>query len=181
MPIKVLEESTIHRQGHIDFVVQQIELPNQKTVQKTVIRHPGAVAMVPLADDGDVVLVEQYRFAVAQNMLEIPAGTLEPGEDPIACAERELQEEAGFFPGDLTHLGEIFVAPGITDERIQLYLARNLRPSSLPPDADELIRVVRMPFSEAIIQIHGGQIRDAKTIIGLLQAQAHLNGYHHFG
>ena len=171
MSVTVLEESTIHRQGHIDFVVQKIELPNQDTVQKTIIRHPGAVAMIPLMDDGEVVLVEQYRFAAAQNVLEIPAGTLEPGEDPAACAERELQEEAGYFPGELVHLGEIFVAPGLTDERIQLFLARDLRPSRLPQDVDELIQVVQMPFSEALAQIQDGRIRDAKTIIGLSQVQ----------
>jgi len=178
MSVKVLEEKTIHRQGNIDFVVQQIELPNSngKVIQKIVMRHPGAVAMIPLTDDGDVILVDQYRFAAAQNTLEIPAGTLEPGEDPIVCAQRELQEEAGYFPGELVHLGEIFVAPGITDERIQLYLARDLHSSHLPADEDEMIQVVRMPFSEAITQIQSGKIRDAKTIIGLLQAQQHLAG-----
>ena len=102
--------------------------------------------------------------------------TLEPGENPLACAERELQEEAGFLPGELHHLGEIFVAPGQTDERIQLYLARDLRPSRLPADEDELIQVVRMPFSEALAHIQSGKIRDAKTIIGLLQAQMSVAG-----
>jgi ADP-ribose pyrophosphatase len=132
--------------------------------------------MIPLTADGDVILVEQYRYAAAQNMLEIPAGTLEPGEDPIKCAERELQEEAGFFPGELVHLGEIFVAPGMTDERIQLYLARDLRSSRLPADDDELIQIIKMPFSEALEQIRSGKIRDAKTIIGLLQAQTFISG-----
>jgi ADP-ribose pyrophosphatase len=172
MSIKVLEEKTIHRQGKIDFVKQQVELPNGKITQKTILRHPGAVAMVPLTGEGDVILVEQYRFAIRQNILEIPAGTLEPGEDPIKCAERELQEEAGFFPGELVFLADLVMIPGISNESIKLYLARDLRPSRLPADDDELIQVIKMPFSEALEQIRSGKIRDAKTIIGLLQAQA---------
>jgi ADP-ribose pyrophosphatase len=176
MSIKVLEETVIHRQGNIKFVTQQVELPNGKITQKTILRHPGAVAMVPLTGEGDVILVEQYRFAINQNILEIPAGTLEPGEDPIKCAERELQEEAGFFPGELVFLSDLVMIPGISNESIKLYLARDLRPSHLPADEDELIQVIKMPFSEALEQIRSGKIRDAKTIIGLLQAQAFTSG-----
>lgn len=151
-----------------------VRLPNGEHSRREVVRHPGAVAVVPLDADGSVILVRQYRIAADRVMLEIPAGTLDPGEPAATCAERELQEEAGLRPGRLDSLGGIFAAPGYTTEYIHLFLATELSASSLEMDDDEFIEVVRLPFDEALRMIDDGEIDDSKTVAGLLRAARHL-------
>lgn len=151
-----------------------VRLPNGEQSRREVVRHPGAVAVVPLDADGSVILVRQYRIAADRVMLEIPAGTLDPGEPAATCAERELQEEAGLRPGRLDSLGGIFAAPGYTTEYIHLFLATELSASSLEMDDDEFIEVVRLPFDEALRMIDDGEIDDSKTVAGLLRAARHL-------
>lgn len=151
-----------------------VRLPNGEQSRREVVRHPGAVAVVPLDIDGTVILVSQYRIAADRIMLEIPAGTLDVGEPPELCAERELQEEAGLKPGELVSLGGIFAAPGYTTEYIHLFLATDLQPSSLEMDDDEFIEVVRVPFDEALRMVDSGEIADSKTVVGLLRAARHL-------
>jgi ADP-ribose pyrophosphatase len=158
----------------VKLYVDTVELPNGGTAKREVVRHPGAVAMVPLLTTGEVLLVRQYRVAAAQVLLEIPAGTLNPGEDPHTAATRELQEETGYRPGNLVRLGGEFTAPGYTTEFIHLYLATELSESTLDKDEDEFIEVVRMPLTEAIERIRHGEIQDGKTIIGLLLAEKYL-------
>lgn len=151
-----------------------VRLPNGEQSRREVVRHPGAVAVVPLDADGSVILVRQYRIAADRVMLEIPAGTLDPGEPAATCAERELQEEAGLRPGRLDSLGGIFAAPGYTTEYIHLFLATELSASSLEMDDDEFIEVVRLPFDEALRMVDVGEIDDSKTVAGLLRAARHL-------
>lgn len=151
-----------------------VRLPNGEHSRREVVRHPGAVAVVPLDADGSVILVRQYRIAADRVMLEIPAGTLDPGEPAATCAERELQEEAGLRPGRLDSLGGIFAAPGYTTEYIHLFLATELSASSLEMDDDEFIEVVRLPFDEALRMVDDGEIDDSKTVAGLLRAARHL-------
>lgn len=151
-----------------------VRLPNGEHSRREVVRHPGAVAVVPLDADGSVILVRQYRIAADRVMLEIPAGTLDPGEPAATCAERELQEEAGLRPGRLDSLGGIFAAPGYTTEYIHLFLATELSASSLEMDDDEFIEVVRLPFDEALRMVDVGEIDDSKTVAGLLRAARHL-------
>lgn len=151
-----------------------VRLPNGEQSRREVVRHPGAVAVVPLDADGSVILVRQYRIAADRVMLEIPAGTLDPGEPAATCAERELQEEAGLRPGRLDSLGGIFAAPGYTTEYIHLFLATELSASSLEMDDDEFIEVVRLPFDEALRMVDDGEIDDSKTVAGLLRAARHL-------
>jgi len=170
MSIHIRSRQTIHTQGNIHFISKEIQLPDGSTRHKAMIDHPGAVAIVPLTDDGQVVLLRQYRLALEADLLEIPAGTLEPDEDPHTAAARELQEEAGYYPETLIELGSFYVAPGLSNERMYLFLARDLRPSRLSMDDDEIIHVLHLPYEEALTRITTNEIQDAKTIIGLLQA-----------
>ncbi|MBZ0307037.1 MAG: NUDIX hydrolase [Anaerolineae bacterium] len=174
MPLEVLNTRMIYTGDHVVIVEKEVRLPTGGIQQKVVIQHPGAVAIVPLTDDGQVILIRQYRLSVGDYLYEIPAGTLEQGEDPRLCAERELQEEAGFFPGTLIPLTGFYVAPGGSTEYIHVFLARDLRPSLLNKDDDEEIEVTVMPMQQALAMITQNEIRDAKTITGLLYA-AHLS------
>lgn len=154
--------------------VHEVRLPNGEHSMREQVRHPGAVAIVALDADDNVLLVRQYRLPAGQVMLEIPAGTLDPDEDPKDCAERELQEEAGYKPGKLTSLGGFFAAPGYTTEFIHIFLAGELTESKLELDSDEFIEVTRIPLNEALKAIDAGEIIDGKTIIGLMKVARHL-------
>jgi ADP-ribose pyrophosphatase len=149
--------------------ILQVELPDGQQVVREVIQHSGAVAVVPLDASGQVILVRQFRSAARQSYIELPAGIRNPGEDPVECAAREMQEETGYRPGKLEPLGGLFTAPGYTTEYIHLFLATDLTESRLPGDVDEFIEVVRLPLDEALARIDRGEIQDAKTIIGLLR------------
>jgi ADP-ribose pyrophosphatase len=148
---------------------EEITLPNGVETRLEIVRHPGATAIVPLKENGDVILVRQYRHAVGEYLLEIPAGTLNPGEDPKSCAVRELEEEIGCKADRWQELLPIFTAPGFCDEQIYLYLAQGLRETKQNLDHDEIIERVEMPFSEAIARVLDGTIRDAKSIAGLMR------------
>ena len=151
----------------VNLNVDTITLPNGLTVELEVVRHPGAAAMVPLKDDGTVVLIRQFRHAAGGFIYEIPAGKLQPGEDPTVCAARELEEEIGYRSGRLELLSSIFTAPGFTDEVIHIYKATELTVGRQHLDRDEVLEVIEMPLSEAISMIETGSIRDAKSIVGL--------------
>ncbi len=170
MSLEILSSKTIYTQDNIILAEKEIRLPNGAIRHKISMQHPGAVAIVPFTDDEQVILIRQYRLSADAYLYEIPAGTLEPEEDPRLCAERELQEEAGFFPGSLTPLSGFYVAPGITSEYIHLFVARDLRPATLEKDEDEIIEVIPTPLNRALAMIESGEIRDAKTIVGLLMA-----------
>ncbi|TAJ28142.1 MAG: NUDIX hydrolase [Nitrospirae bacterium] len=155
--------------------LETVTLPNGQSVELEIIRHPGAAAMVPMKDDGTVVLIRQYRHAAGGFIYEIPAGKLHPGEDPRDCAARELEEEIGYRAAKLELLFSIFTAPGFADEVIHIYLATGLMSGKQQLDHDEVLDVIEMPLDKALAMITDGTIRDGKTIIGLqsvyLQAQ----------
>ena len=130
-------------------------------------RHPGASAVVPLKEDGRVVLIRQLRHAVGGFIYEIPAGKLDPQEDPRDCAARELEEEVGYRAGFLELLTSIWTAPGFTDEVIHIFQGTNLKKGTQALDQDEVLEIVEWPLEEAMARIQDGTIRDAKTIIGL--------------
>jgi ADP-ribose pyrophosphatase len=154
--------------------VDTIRRADGQTYRREVIRHGGAVAMVALDEDGQVFLVRQYRAGAERLLLEIPAGGLEPGEPPAACARRELQEEIGYYPEEMVELGGFWVAASYTSEYITLYLMRNLRPSRLEGDLDEDISVERVPFEQALQMALSNEIADSKTVIGLVWAARRL-------
>ena len=151
----------------INLNVDTVTLPNGLTVDLEVVRHPGAAAVVPLKEDGRVILIRQFRHAAGGFIYEIPAGKLHPGEDPTVCAARELEEEVGYRVGKLELLSSIFTAPGFTDEVIHIYKATELTVGRQQLDRDEVLEVIEMPLSEAMSMIETGTIRDAKSIVGL--------------
>jgi len=152
---------------HLD--VLDVVLPNGQTSMREIVRHPGAVAVVPLDAEKNVLMVRQFRMAAGKVMLEIPAGTLKPGEDPALCADRELQEEIGHRAANMEPLGAFYVAPGYTTERIFLFLATGLVEARLPMDEDEFIEVEHVPLTEAVRLVTSGEIDDGKTINGILR------------
>jgi len=151
----------------ITLNIDTVQLPNGVTVDLETIRHPGAAAVVPLKDDGTVVLIRQFRHAAGGFIYEIPAGKLAPGEDPLHCASRELEEEVGYRAASFELLSSIFTAPGFADEVIHVYKATGLTKGRQHLDRDEVLDVIEMPLSEAITKIEDGTIRDGKTIVGL--------------
>jgi len=151
----------------ITLNIDTVQLPNGVTVDLETIRHPGAAAVVPVKDDGTVVLIRQFRHAAGGFIYEIPAGKLAPGEDPLDCAARELEEEVGYRASSFELLSSIFTAPGFADEVIHVYKAMGLTKGRQHLDRDEVLEIIEMPLHQAIARIQDGTIRDGKTIVGL--------------
>lgn len=157
----------IYKGTVVTLNVDTVVLPNGVTVDLEVVRHPGASAVVPLKEDGTVVLIRQFRHAAGGFIYEIPAGKLSPDEEPLDCAGRELEEEIGYRARSFELLSSIFTAPGFTDEVIHVYKATGLTKGRQQLDRDEVLEIVEMPLREAMMMIRAGAIRDAKTIVGL--------------
>lgn len=164
---------TVYKGRVVTLNLETVTLPNGVSVELEVVRHPGAAAIVPLKDDYTVILIRQYRLAAGGYIYEIPAGKLQPGEDPAHCATRELEEEIGYRAGRLDKIATFFTAPGFTDEVMHLYVARNLVPGAQALDSDEVLEIVEISLEKAMAHIRDGTIRDAKTIIGLQSIYLH--------
>lgn len=171
---KVLNEQSVFSGRVIKLSVLDVELQDGSESKRELVKHPGAVAVLPIDAEGNVLLVRQFRIAAGRVLTEVPAGTLNAGEDPLLCAERELQEEVGYRPGKLESLGGIFVAPGYTTEFIYLYLATELQEARLEQDADEFIEVDRVPFTQVLDMVERGEIIDGKSIVCVLRAARQL-------
>ena len=155
---------------HIDHLTN--ELPNGKLAKREVAVHVGAAAVLPIDDEGNVYLVRQFRAPIDQILLEIPAGKLDHvNEDRFLAAKRELEEETGLTANNWLHLCDTFTTAGFSNEKISLYLARDLVFGESRPDEDEFLNVVKIPFEEAFSMVMKGEIRDAKTQITLLMAK----------
>jgi ADP-ribose pyrophosphatase len=150
--------------------IDTVTLPNGATIELEMIHHPGAAAVVPMKEDGTVILIRQYRHAAGGYIYEIPAGKLHPGEDPKVCAARELQEEIGYRADSLELLTSVLTTPGFTDEVIHIFKGTGLTKGKQDLDHDEVIEIVEVPLEKALAQIIDGTIRDAKTIVGLQTA-----------
>lgn len=150
--------------------VDTVRLPNGRETTREIVVHRGAVAVVPLIDTERIVMVRQFRQAAGEVLMEIPAGTLEPGEDPAVCADRELQEEIGYKAEELSLMFRSYLAPGYSSEMLHTYLARGLVKASAERDPDEFIEIVEAPLDDAVGMIETGEIKDAKTICGILMA-----------
>jgi len=159
-----------YRGRSISVFAEEVELPNGRRVTLDIVRHPGAAAVVPFVSDDEVLLIRQFRHAVGGTIFEVPAGKLDGGEDPEACAARELEEEAGQRARRLERLGEIWTTPGFTDERIHLFAAFELEPVAQRLEEDEVIEVVRVRLDRALEMIWTGELRDAKSALALLHA-----------
>ena len=166
---KILNSQKIF-EGRVFKVTVDTISEGEMTYQREVVHHPGSAVIVPVHDDGTVVMVRQYRHPAVRYLLEVPAGTLDGGERPEAGAARELEEELGLTAERLEKLVEFFVSPGFLEEKMWIYLATGLSEGKARPDEDEVLDVVRLPIGDALEMITSGEIQDAKTIIGLILA-----------
>jgi ADP-ribose pyrophosphatase len=159
----------------LDLEVDRVQLPSGGECLREVIRHKGAVVVLPLHEDRRVEMVRQYRYPTGEVVLELPAGKLDPGEEPVECASRELAEETGWKPVEIRELGSFFTTPGFSDEVLYAFIATPLeRAPDVVQDPDEAIEIVTMTVEEALDACRDGTIRDSKTIATLFLAQ--LNG-----
>lgn len=166
---KVTNSDIIYKGKVVTLKVDSIEEADGTKYKREIVAHPGAVVMIPVADDGKLLLVKQWRQPTGKTLVELPAGTLEAGEPPDACAERELQEEIGYKPAKLTSLGGFFSAPGFCTEYLHLFLAEGLTPDRKQGDEDEHIEVLPTTLEEALQLIENGTICDAKSVAGILR------------
>ncbi|NIM93135.1 MAG: NUDIX domain-containing protein [Anaerolineales bacterium] len=154
--------------------IDDVKLPSGRKMRVDVVEHGGAVVILPLDENSRIWFVDQYRHPAEERVLELPAGTLKPGEDPKDCAIRECREEIGMSPRRLTHLGGFYLAPGYSTEYSELFLAQDLSPSPLPHDADEDLTTECLTLGEVERRIKGAEFHDAKTLAGLLMLYSHL-------
>ncbi len=166
----------VYRGRVVTLRVDDVRLPDGQRTKREIIEHPGAVVIVPVASDGRLLLVRQFRKAAEEWLLELPAGGLKADEDPDEAARRELAEEVGRAASCWTGLGGFYSAPGFCSEFLHLYLAEELEDFQLPGDADEEIEVVPLTMGEVLGLIASGEIRDAKTVAGVLRYHALLTG-----
>jgi ADP-ribose pyrophosphatase len=165
---KTIRESLLYQGKIIHLKKLSVRLPNGKEAEREVVCHPGAVAVLAEPEPGKLVLVEQFRKPVEQTLFEIPAGKLEPGENPQSAAIRELREETGYEASSVQLVYKFFTSPGFADEKIELYYASGLVKGQASPDEDEFVNTVIYQKSELQNLLRTGQIKDAKTIVGLL-------------
>ena len=164
---ETISSTLLHKGKSFSFYTDKVKLPNGSETERNTVKHPGAVAIIAVQDD-QIVLVKQYRYATGKYLLEIPAGTLEEGEDPYHCAVRELQEETGYAANAWSRLFQCYIAPGYSNEILYFYLAEGLTEYKANPEDDEDIEVKTIPFSEVLDLIDNNEIEDAKTMIGVL-------------
>ena len=174
MKAKVNHSDLAYSGKIFNIYTENVTLPNGNTTNLNILRHPGAAAMVALTDNREIILIKQYRHAVMDYIWEIPAGTLDPNETPLVCAQRELIEEAGVAAKKWDKLGEIIPVPGYSDERIHIFLATDLQKAEQNLDKDEVLEVHRFGFSEVFSMIRTGRILDGKSITGILLAKDRL-------
>ena len=171
---KRIDGETLYRGVIVDVRLDRAELVNGDIVRREVVEHPGGVTIIPVEDDGTVWCVRQFRYPFQREMLEVPAGKLERGEQPLPAAERELGEETGLASGRMVYLGACCTSPGFSTEVLHIYLALDLKRGEAHPDADEFLNVERHSLDALTAMVMNGEIDDAKTIIAVLKARRFL-------
>ncbi|WP_027407680.1 NUDIX hydrolase [Anoxybacteroides tepidamans] len=170
---KTIRKEPIFSGKVIDVYVEDVELPNGKTSKREIVKHPGAVAIIPVTNEGKLVLVRQYRKALERALVEIPAGKLEKGEEPVVTARRELEEETGYAAREMRHLISFYTSPGFADELIHLYVAEGLQKldDAAGLDEDEFVDLLEVTLEEALTMLENKEIYDAKTAYALQYLQ----------
>ncbi len=165
---KTLSSQLIYDGRVVKLRVDTVRMPSGRETRREIVEHRDCVAIVAVDADDNVLLVKQFRKSVEKELLEIPAGGIDPGEDPVTTVRREMQEETGYLPGKVEKLGGFYSSPGFCTEYLHLYLATDLTPSPLYAEDTESIKLVRVPISQIPSLIASGSICDAKSIAGLL-------------
>jgi len=174
MAYPILGSEEVFRGRAFAVRVDSLRRPDGSPMRVEVVDHPQAITLVPLDGSGNIWFVRQYRHSCGKVMLELPAGTLEVGESPEACAVRECREEIGMAPGRIERLGGFYLAPGYSTEYIHLYLVGALTPAPLAPDADEDLHIEKVPLVDLASLVESGILDDAKSLAGLLLARRFL-------
>lgn len=164
---KTLDKKNIYSGKIISLDIETVLLPNNRKAKREIVKHPGAVAILPINDKNEIFFVKQYRKAIDSELIEVPAGKIEPNENPKECAIRELKEEIGQKANKMTYIGEFFTSPGFSNEIIYLYKAEELAPCQLEKDEDEFIIIEKYEKAKVIEMINDGIITDAKTILAV--------------
>ncbi len=167
---KTMKSEKIYEGKILSVRIDTVELPDKKYSKREIVEHPGAVAIVPITREDEIVFVKQFRKATETVLLEIPAGKLEINEQPVECAKRELKEETGLDAEKMEYIFDYFSSPGYTNEKIHIFIATGVIPGEATPEDDEYIDVVKININEAMDMIHNGTIKDGKTIIGIFMA-----------
>ena len=171
---KQLESETVYNGLIVNVKMDIAELQNGRRVKREVVEHPGGVCIVAVTDDNKVLMVRQYRYTVEEEMLEIPAGKLEAGENPFDCAVRELSEETGYTAKKWIDLGVIYPSAGVYREKLYQYLALDLQQGEMHPDENELLSVEVIDIEVLVKEIYANEMKDAKSVIGILKAKSYL-------
>lgn len=174
MKFDLLSSEVIHKGRAITLRVDDLRTPDGRTVKYDIIQHHGSVIIIPVDENGDVYFVRQYRHAAEAEMLELPAGTLEPGEAPEVCAAREVREETGMQAASVKEIGSFYLAPGYSTEFMHVFLATGLSHNPLQADDDEFLSVETLSLADALKLAATGGLKDAKSLAALLLAQANL-------
>ena len=174
MPFEFLRSETLLKGRAFAIRRDTLKAPDGRETKFDIIEHGGSVIIVPIDKDDNLLFVRQYRHAAGMDLLELPAGTLEEGEDPAVCAAREIREETGFAADKIEKIGDFYLAPGYSTDFMHVYLARDLRHDPLEADEDEFLSVDSFPFAKAIQMAERGEMPDAKSLAALLLARSHL-------
>jgi len=171
---KTMKTENVYKGKMLNLRIDTVELPDKKYSKREIVEHPGSVAIVPITEDNEIILVRQYRKAVESNLLEIPAGKLEVNEEPKETAIRELKEETGIKAKKLEYITEFYTSPGFSNEKMYLFLAMDLSMDVLEPADDEYIEITKVKIDKLANMIKKGEILDSKTMIGIYMAMEHL-------
>ena len=175
----VLREKTITSETKFDgkivkVRIEDVELENGQMAYREFVDHPGGVGIVAITSDNKMLMVKQFRKAIEDETIEIPAGKLERGEDPLECGIREFEEETGYKAKEFISLGFLYPSPGFTDEKTYIYLAKDLYKGTVNPDEDEFLDILEVPIDEIYSKIMNNEINDAKTVIGFFKAMEYI-------
>jgi ADP-ribose pyrophosphatase len=174
MKFDLLGSEIIHQGRAITLRLDHLLMPDGRTAKYDIVEHHGSVILVPVDENGNIYFVRQYRHAAGQEMLELPAGTLEPGEAPEVCAAREIREETGMEAANIKEIGSFYLAPGYSTEFMHVFLASGLSHNPLEADEDEFLSLETLSLAKALKLAESGQLPDAKTLAALLLARPYL-------